>query len=103
MFPDQLYVLGLIVLGLPALSGSVYLLSRPIVKLITHKRELNAGVRIDPARLDAQDRRIGQLEGELGALQEELGRLKDVEGFYKELRAQSSAGSALPPGRTPTS
>ncbi len=98
----QAYVLGLIVLGLPAVSLSVFLVSRPFVKLITHKRELNAGVRIDPARLDAQDRRIGQLEGDLAAMQEELGRLKDVEGFYKELRPQSSGGSALPPGPTPT-
>jgi hypothetical protein len=96
------YVLGLIVLGLPAVSASVYLVSKPIVKLITHKREMSAGVRVDPARLNAQDLRIGQLEGDLVAMQEELGRLKDVEGFYKELRPQAPAGSALPPGHAPT-
>lgn len=95
----QLYVLALLVMGVPALSGSLYLLARPFVKLAMHKRELNAGTRVDPARLDAQDQRIGQLEGELAALHEELGRLRDVEGFYKELRASAEpgAGAALPP------
>lgn len=92
----QAYVLGLIVLGLPALSGSIYLLTKPVVKLIMHKRELAAGTQAESATLAAQDARIGQLEGDLAAMREEMDRLHAVEGFYQQLRAPA-APEALPP------
>lgn len=95
----QLYVLGLIVLGLPAVSGSFYLLAKPLLGAFMRNRELKAGVRVDPSRLDAQEQRIAVLEGELAVVRDELERLNAVEGFYKELRSAPEPGSvALPPG-----
>lgn len=86
MDPTNQYVLGLIVLGLPALSGSIFLLTKAVGNLV-RIRAGKSGAGIDPARIDAQDRRIAELEEEIGSVRGEMERLHAVEGFYKSLRA----------------
>ncbi len=90
MDPIQQYVLGLIVLGLPAVSGSVFLLAKAWGNLV-RSRELKVAGRLDAARLESQDRKIGQLEGELAAMREEMDHIQAVEGFYKQLRSPAPA------------
>ncbi len=99
MDPRQ-FVLTLIILGIPAVSLSTWLLSRPFLNAFLRSRELKAGVRMDPARLDAQDQRIAELEGEVAAMRHEMERLSSVESFYAQLGAGNPKG-VPPPGAKP--
>ena len=72
---------------------------KPLIEAFLRARELKAGAGGNPARLDAQDRRINELEGELASMRQELDRLSAVESFYAQLQGSApAAGRNLPPG-----
>lgn len=96
--PNLVPVVGVIGF-VAAMSIGARAIIRPIIDAVMRSRELKAGAGADPVRLEAQDRRIAQLEAELGAVREELERRSAVERFYTELQGSApAAGRNLPPG-----
>jgi hypothetical protein len=91
---DLVPIVG-ILFGLPAMAVSIRLVLQPLIKAFVRSRELKAGAQLDPARLDAQDARIAELEAELGTVHEQMERLASVERFYAQLQA-GAAGAAGP-------
>ncbi len=96
--PNLVPVVGVIGL-VAAMAIGARAVIRPIIDAVVRSRELKAHAGADPARLDAQDRRIAELEAELGAVREELDRRSAVESFYTQLQGSTpGAGRNLPPG-----
>ncbi len=95
--PDLVPVVGILAF-VGALTVGARVVMRPVIDAFLRARELKMGG-ADPARLDAQDRRIGELEGELAAVKQELERLSAVETFYAQLQGgRPPATPELPPG-----
>ncbi len=101
MDPHWMPVVGIIAF-VGALTIGARAVMKPVINAFLRARELKAGAGADPARLDAQDRRIAELESDLSAVRQELDRLSAVESFYAQLQAPQSTGARdLPPGRGP--
>lgn len=87
-----------IIFGIPAIALGARMIMKPLLDTWVRTREAKMATLTDPAREEARDRRIIEIEGELAALRQEVERLTAVESFYKQLQAPAGSGAALPPG-----
>ncbi len=96
--PNVVPIVG-IVAFLGAFSISARYVMKPVIEAFMRAREmkLNAGAH-DPGRMEAQERRIAELEADLGALRQDFERLSAVEEFYSRLGEQALVGGRSLPG-----